>query len=325
MKQLVPLLVVAALAAACDSSHAARETFRIAMVPKGSSHQFWKSVHCGAAQADEEFADVEIVWKAPLGEGDVAQQIALLETFTADRFDGICVAPLDMHGLLGAVRTAIDRDVAVLIFDSPLAHCDLPLVGTVATDNRRGGEMAGAELARLLNGEGNVIVLRYMNGSYSTNLREEGCRSELAKFPRIRVLADDAYAGPDESHAVEVAERLLATHGDRVQGVFCSNESTASGFLTALARDPRGLAKRIRVVGFDTSERIVAALESGTLAATVVQDPTKMGYAAISTMRAHLRGEATQSVVETGQTLITPETMDEPGMRALLVPPVKGR
>jgi ribose transport system substrate-binding protein len=235
------------------------------------------------------------------------------------------LAPLYTRGLVGAVRTAIDRGVAVVVFDSPLAHCDLPIVSTVATDNRRGGAIAGAELARLLGGGGRVIVLRYLNGSCSTNLREEGCLAELAKFPDIHVISNDVYAGPDESQAVEVSERLLATLGDKTQGVFCSNESTTSGFLTALDRDPRRLAKKIRVVGFDTSKGIVEALRAGTLSATVVQDPNRMGYAAVSTMRAHLRGEKAETVVETGETLVTGATMDEPELARLLDPPETGR
>lgn len=325
MFRIAPFLLAAALCASCDCSKDGPRALRIAIVPKGSSHSFWRAVHCGAARADADFDDVEIVWKAPLGEADVAQQIALLESIAADRYDGVCVSPLDTHGLVGAVRTVIGRGVAVVVFDSPLAHCDLPIVSTVATDNRRGGEMAGAELARLLGGQGSVIVLRYMSGSCSTNLREEGCLSELAKFPGIRIVSRDVHAGPDETHAVEVSERLLATLGDTTQGVFCSNESTTSGFLTALERDPRGLAKRIKVVGFDTSKRIVEGLQSGTLSATVVQDPIRMGYAAISTMRAHLRGEKTESVVETGETLITSATMDDPKLSALLSPPETGR
>src|SRR6187399_2563388 len=68
MFRFVLLFVAAALCSACDSSHAGPRVFRIAVVPKGSSHSFWRAVHCGAARADADFADVEIVWNAPVGE-----------------------------------------------------------------------------------------------------------------------------------------------------------------------------------------------------------------------------------------------------------------
>ncbi|MDZ4773287.1 MAG: substrate-binding domain-containing protein [Planctomycetota bacterium] len=321
MLRVLPILLAAALSTSCGDSNVTGTVKRIAVIPKGTTHSFWRAVHCGAARADQDFADIEIVWKAPLGENDMTQQVALLESFVAEGYDGICLAPLDTRGLVGGVRNAIDRGVAVLIFDSPLENCDLRITSTVATDNLKGGELAGHELARRIGGVGDVVVLRYMAGSYSTNLREQGCLAALKLTPGIRVITDDVYAGPDESSAVAVSERLLASLGDRIVGVFCSNESTASGFLTALARDPRGIAGRIKVVAFDTSKRIVDALESGSLAATVVQNPVKMGYAAVSTMRAHLRGEKTESVVETGETLVTRETMFDPEVRALLEPP----
>lgn len=325
MLRFSSILFVIALTTACGESRASNAPHRIAVIPKGSCHAFWRAVHCGAARADQEFDDIEVVWKAPLGENDMAQQVALLESFVAEDYDGVCLAPLGTRGLLGGVRAAIDRGVAVLVFDSPLEKSDLPIVSTVATDNRRGGELAGIELSRLVGGVGNVVVLRYMAGSCSTKLREQGCLTALERSPGIRVVSSDIHAGPDESSAIAASERLLAALGDEIVGVFCPNESTTSGFLTALERDPRRTTSRIKVVGFDTSKRIVDALESGSLAAVVVQDPNKMGYSAVTTMRAHLRGERTQSVVETGETLVTRETMFDPAVRALLEPPEKLR
>lgn len=290
------------------------------MIPKGTTHVFWRAVHCGAARADQDFADVEIVWKAPTGENDVAGQIALFESFVADGYDGICIAPQDSRAFEEPIRSATAKGLAVVVFDSPLERCDLGVVSTVASDNRRGGATAGAELARLVGDSGDVVLLRYMVGSCSTRAREEGCLEELARHPLVRVISYDLHAGPDEAAAVATSERLLATFGDRMAGVFCPNESTLSGFLTAVQRDPRPEVKRIRVVGFDSSQRIADALRSGALDATVVQDPVKMGHSAVATLRSHLLGEGTQAVVETQETLITRANVDEPAMVRLLDP-----
>jgi ribose transport system substrate-binding protein len=323
MKRCAHLLVLALILSACsdDGGRAAKpKTWRVAVIPKGTSHEFWKAVEKGARGADAELADLEIVWKGPTGEGDVSQQIALVESFLADGYDGICLAPLDGRALETPVKQAAARKIPVVIFDSGLASKDAPIASFVATDNRKGGEIAGEELARVLGGKGNVLVLRYSIGSESTTEREEGCLAALAKHAGIHVISSDKHGGPDEAKAVEVSENLLATFGDTLDGVFCSNESSVSGFLTALKRDARPLASKVKVVGFDSSTNIVRALQEGTLAATVLQDPVKMGHEAVIAMHDVLAGRTPSARIETGETLATKANMDTPAVKALLFP-----
>jgi ribose transport system substrate-binding protein len=294
--------------------------WRIAVIPKGTSHEFWKAVEIGARRADAELGDIEIVWKGPCGEGATQQQIALVESITSGGYDGLCLAPLDGRALAPAVRAAIGRNIPVVIFDSALTVADVPVTAFVATPNRRGGEEAGAELARAMNDEGNVIVLRYQMGSASTQEREDGCLAALAAHPRIHVISDDVFAGPEEADAVDVAESVLSTFGERVDGVFCPNESSTSGFLTALQRDPRPREHKLVVVGFDLSKRILQALQSGALHATVAQDPATMGYQAVMALHARLTGQTVQPRIETPQTLVLRESLSSPEVKRLLEP-----
>lgn len=296
------------------------KSFRVAVIPKGTVHEFWKAVESGARKADAELADLEIVWKGPAGEGDAAAQIQVVESFLAEGYDGICVAPLDARALETPVRQAIAAGVPVVIFDSGLASTDVPIVSYVATDNFHGGELAGEHLADLLAGEGRVLLMRYLLGSESTEQREAGFLSAIAKRPGIQVLSSDKHGGPDESKAIEVGENLLATFGDEVDGIFCSNESCVSGMLTVLARDPRGLASRVKLVGFDSSANIVQGLSSGVVHATVLQDPVGMGYQAVMAMHRSLQGKPVPARIATGETLCTSANMHEPALQALLFP-----
>ncbi len=298
--------------------------WRIAVCPKGTAHEFWKAVEKGARRADAELGQVEIVWKGPAGEGDADKQIQLVESFIADGMDGICLAPLDARALGAPVRQALERGVPVLIFDSGLADEAIPVVSYVATDNRHGGEIAGHELARLLGGEGEVVVLRYLVGSESTYEREEGALAALRQYPGITLLSDDRHGGPDESSAIQVAENLLATYGDRVDGFFTSNESNLSALITALERDPRGLAGKVQVVGFDSGTRVVEGLRRGVVQAIVLQDPVRMGYEAVKRMVDHLEGREVPKRIPTGETLVTTGNMDEPRNRELLFPLADG-
>jgi ribose transport system substrate-binding protein len=317
----IALLCVLSLAAACGgSSGPASKHFKIAVVPKGTSHEFWKAVEAGARRADAELDDLEIVWKGPAGEGDAAAQISLVESFIADRYDGICLAPLDAQALETPVSTAIANKIPVVIFDSGLAHKEPVVTSFVATDNFHGGQVAGEELVKLLESRGNIVLLRYQVGSESTEQREKGFIDAITNYPNMNLISFDRHGGPDEAKAIEVSENLLATFGAKIDGVFCSNESCTSGMITALRRDPRHLAGKIKVIGFDSSKNIVDAKKEGVLYGTVLQDPVQMGYRSVMAMHDKLLGKEVKVRIETGETLATKENMESERVHALLFP-----
>ncbi len=138
----VVLLLVAALGCThadgtSDGKSPAGKKFRIAMIPKGTSHEFWKSVEAGARKAEKEFG-VEIAWKGPTGEGDTGEQIRIVENFLAGGYDGICLAPLDGIALRKPVDEVLANKVPVVIFDSALAD-PKGITSFVATNNFRAG------------------------------------------------------------------------------------------------------------------------------------------------------------------------------------------
>jgi ribose transport system substrate-binding protein len=80
------------------------------------------------------------------------------------------------------------------------------------------------------------------------------------------------------------------------------------------------LAGKVKFVGFDSSPKLVQGLRDGDILGLVVQNPMKMGYLGVKTMVAHLRGETVPKIIDTGVTLVTPENMDSPEVKALLQP-----
>src|SRR5207253_10910624 len=89
--------------------------------------------------------------------------------------DGIVLAPLDATALLAPVQSATGKNIPVVIFDSSLnGQVGTDFVSLVATDNKKGGNIGGEELARILGGKGKVVLLRYGVGSASTEQREAG-------------------------------------------------------------------------------------------------------------------------------------------------------
>lgn len=288
---------------------------KIAVIPKGTTHVFWKSVEAGAKKAGEEL-NVEIIWKGPLKESDRADQIKLVEQFTAEGVSGIVVAPLDYEALLRPIQGAMEKKIPVVIFDSALkGDAGADYVSFVATNNRKGGQMAGEQLVKLLGGKGKVVLLRYAVGSASTEQREAGFLEVIKANPGITLLVDNRYGGATVGEAKNESMKLIDKLKE-ADGVFAPNESSTLGMLGAL--QDNNLAGKIKFVGFDATPPLVAAMQKGEIQALVSQDPTKMGYLGVKTIVAHIKGEKVEPNVDTGVRLITPETLSDPDTKKFL-------
>ena len=288
---------------------------KIAVIPKGTTHEFWKSIHAGAVQAARELG-VEVLWKGPQKEDDRAQQIIVVEDVISRGVDGIVLAPLDDRALIRPVQDAMREKIPVVIMDSGLQGKDY--LSFVATDNYQGGVLAARRLGELLQGRGRIFRIRYQAGSASTTDRENGFLETLTKeFPAVKVLVQDQYTGPTTETAYQLAENLLGRFPD-VDGIFCPNESSTFGTLRALQESR--LAGKVKFVGFDSSTKLVQGLRDGHLHGLILQNPVKMGYLGVTELVKAIRGEKIPGRVDTGVTLATKENMDSAEIKALLSP-----
>jgi len=297
--------------------------FDIAVIPKGTTHEYWKSINAGAVKAQRELkaagTDVNVIWKGPLQEDDREQQIQVVENFIGRNVSAIVLAPLDNRALVAPVEDAVHAGIPVIIIDSGLNS--KAISSMVATDNEKGGQIGAKRLGDLLGGKGRVIMLRYEVGSASTELRETGFLEVMKRdYPNIELISVDQYGGATRETAYKAAQNLLNRFGARVDGIFAPNESTASGMLLALRE--QGLAGKVKYVGFDANEQLVAGLRSGDIQGLVVQDPFKMGYLGIKTAVAVLKHEKVEANIDTGVGLVTTENMDKPEIAALIHPPL---
>jgi len=315
---LVCCLVLSLLLVSCQKE---RNATRIAVIPKGASAEFWKSIHAGAVKAGKELG-VEVLWKGPLKDDDLKAQIDVVQSFTAQGVSGITLAPLSDKGLASVVQQAVAVKIPVIVFDSDLKGKDH--LSFIATDNYLGGKMGGEELARLLGGKGNVIMMRYVEGSASTAKREQGFLDAMKGHPNIKVISENQYGGATTESAFSSAESLLAgtkAASGGVDGIFCVAEATTLGMLLALEK--QGLTGKIKFVGFDTSSKLVDGVKRGPINALVVQDPFKMGYLSVKKMTEHLKGQKIESYIDTGVTLVTQQNLAEPQIQELVAPDLK--
>jgi ribose transport system substrate-binding protein len=333
MKSALSLAVACLLAvlAGCSppppeasSSSESGRAITIAVIPKGTTHEFWKSINAGAMKAREELLEqgivVDVIWKGPLKEDDRDQQIQVVESFTVRRVDGMVLAPLDSQALVRPVDNATKAGIPIVIIDSDLKTDRY--ISFAATDNYHGGQIAAQHLGQLLDGQGKVIMLRYGVGSASTEAREAGFLNLIAdQFPDIQLISTDQYGGPTRETAYQASQNLLNRFGRDVDGIFCPNEPTTI-MMTRALRDIGRAGGQVKMVGFDAGTQSVADLKAGDVQGLVVQNPFRMGYLGVLTILDHLQGKPVEKRIDTGVTLVTQSNMDQAEIQELLHPPL---
>ncbi len=296
---------------------------KIAVIPKGTTHEFWKSIHAGARKAAGELSGeeqkIQIIWQGPLKEDDREQQVQVVESFLSRGIQGMVLAPLDSKALVSPTSQIIRAGIPVVIFDSDL-DSDEP-AATVATNNYKGGQMAAEYLGKLLGGKGQIIILRYAVGSASTEQREQGFIDTITKgFPGIKIVSSDQYAGPTRETAYQSSQNLLSRYAKTIDGIYTPNESSTAGMILAL-RDSGKSGGQVKHVGFDSGELLVEALRKKDIQGLVVQDPFQMGYLAVKTICEVIDGKPVEKRVDTAVALITPDNLETPEIQSLLNPP----
>jgi ribose transport system substrate-binding protein len=315
--------------------------YRIVVIPKGLTHEFWQSIHNGAVRAGKDLKEqegiaVEVKWDGPLEENDTQAQINIIDRNLASGVHGIVLAPQHSVALVPPVEKAIEQRVPVLVIDSGLSpEGQKIIVKYIATDNYNGGRLAAEHLLGVLKKERKpapkLVLFRYQVGSESTEQREKGFEDyvnhvieeqQRSGQPTITWLSRDKYAGPTPDTASKEAAPLLHNLQEKgIDGIFAPNESSASGMLASLRS--LQLNRKVHLVGFDSSAPLVDALRDGDIDALILQDPYRMGYLGVWTLVHHLEGYDVvpdgKKVQSTGEYVITRENLDAPSTQELFI------
>ena len=239
---------------------AATARLKIAVIPKGTTHEFWKSVHAGAAKAAKE-VDVDIVWKGPLKEDDLKAQIDVVQHVRRAGRERHRRSRRSTTRRFAPRSSRRRRRRSPSSSSTPISRATITSASSRPTTSRP-GKLAGEHMAKLLGDKGNVVVLRYQEGSASTQNREKGFLEAVKAKPAIKVVSDNQYGGATTESAFAKGESLLLAQKAEtgaVNGIFTPNESTTFGMLLALKKS--GVNKKVKFVGFDASEKLVGALE----------------------------------------------------------------
>ena len=303
------LLLTLLLLSACQKT----DNKVIGVVPKGANHIFWLTVKAGAEKAAAE-AGYSVEWNAPALEIDSKRQQDIIESMVNRKLAGIALAPVDKKALVNIVDRASAAGIPTVIYDSDVDTANR--VAYIATDNKEGGRMAARRVGEVLGGKGKVGVIGFMAGSASTMEREDGFLEELkAKFPGIEMVGLQ-FGMADRAKAMAVTENMMTAHPD-LAGLFADNESSLSGAVQALKSRAN---RKIKLVGFDASDALIADLKEGWIDSLVLQDPFRMGYDSVKAITRKLGGETVAGRQDLPATLATREDLQAGRVAKQLLP-----
>jgi len=286
---------------------------KIAVVPKGTVHEFWKTVKAGADAAGEKIG-AKILWKGPPEETMVAEQMNILEDFITAKVDAIVMAACNAKALVATAQKALDAHIPVITIDSGLDP-DISL-SFVATDNIAGAEKAAQVLAEMIGKQGEVGLIPFIKGAATSDQREQGFKQGLKAYPNIR-LVSTLYSDSLAGKAMDVTDDMLTAHPNIV-GIFAANEPGAMGCVQALKA--RKLVGKVKVVAFDASPGQISALKEGVIQALIVQNPFQMGYQGVMQAKNAIDGKPCKKRVDTGVTVVTMKNFNDPEVQKILFP-----
>jgi ribose transport system substrate-binding protein len=318
-ENIIRFAFAAVLLTALQMSLFSQEKLKIAVIPKSNKALFWKLTHSGAKLGAVALGGVEVVWKAAL-EDVTLQQISVVEQCIAEGVTGIALAPLDKDSLAVPVAVAVKKKIPVMIFDSPIkGTAGKDFISFAGIDNKKAGNLAGEQLAKLLGGNGKVVMIRVMASQSNIMDREEGFLKTIAKYKGIRLIEKNHYVTGTEvdvmNECMKMSDRLRET-----DGIFCSYEQSTMGMLFTLRK--LDLAGKVKFVGFDTPAPAIEALKKGEISALIAQDPARMGFLSVKTLVDYLRGKKVPLTVDVPVQIITLDNINNPEIQKLFALPM---
>ena len=220
------------------------------------------------------------------GQQDPLLQDQQVDDFITRNVDAIVLCPCDSQAVGATVEKANKAGIPVFTADIAKLSERGQVACHVATDNFGGGEAAADAVIEMLDGKGKVVVLNHPRIE-SAILREKGFMERIKQAPQIEVV-DVLFGGGERKASFDSTKDVLQTHPD-LKGLFCINDPSALGAARAIKELAK--QKQIQIVGFDAQTEAREAIKKGTLYATIVQYPERIGRTTADAIHKQLIGK----------------------------------
>lgn len=289
MKKFTSLAI--ALGLAFTTSAMAKET--IALAISTLDNPFFVTLKEGAEKKAKELGYNLVVLDS---QNDPAKELSNVEDVTVRGAKVLLINPTDSEAVGTAVAVANKKNIPVITLDRGANKGNV--VSHIASDNVAGGKMAGDFIAEKVGKNAKVIQLEGIAGASAARERGEGFK-QAVEANQFELLASQP-ADFDRTKGLNVMENLLASHGS-AKAVFAQNDEMALGALRAI----KASGKNILVVGFDGTDDAVKAVNGGQLAATIAQQPEKIGELGVEAADKVLKGEKVEAQIPVPLKVVT--------------------
>lgn len=287
----------------------------IAVICKGSQHEFWKTVEQGAMDAGEELG-AKVTFVAPEDESQIDVQIGMMEQAIEDEADAIVLAPLDTDKLNPVIDKAVNRGIPVLTLDSDVTTNTR--VATIGTSNESAGAIAARNAVKRMGGKGKVAIIAHVKGAQTAIARNKGFAQEIEENHSGSIkIVGVKYCDGDAGVAKEQALEFMEKHPD-LKCIYGTNEGSALGAAEAVKE--MGRQEEISVIGFDSSDKEIAYLQEGVIDGMMVQNPYNMGYLGVRNIYKVLDEKSIEEKIDTGAIYVDADNLNDEDIQWLLYP-----
>jgi len=308
---LVALALTGCAATSSPSATSAKTAKSVVYVQGISGNAFFTSVTCGA-QAEAKAEGVTFSFQ---GGADYSpqSQTPILNAVIAKHPDGIIISPMAGVAMVPPLSQAKQASIKVVFVDSTAADSSLA-ESFVSSDNTAGGALAAQKVVAELGGKGTVMVMGATPGISTTDARQKGFEAEIAKSAGITLLPTQ-FSESTPATATAKLSAVIAAHPE-LNAVFAVSTQEVEG--VAVAVKTAGLSGKLGIIGFDTSDPILADVQSGLVTGLVVQEPLSMGKIAMQQMVKSMNGQSTTPVVNTPFVYLTKDNMNDPSINKFI-------
>ena len=297
---------------ASGTASASAEKPYIAIVSKGFQHQFWQAVKQGAEQQAAKDG-VTITFEGPATESEVENQMTMLTNALAKKPAALGFAALDSKAAAPVLQQFKDANIPVVAFDSGV-ESDIP-VSTASTDNKAAAGEAAKHMCELVGGTGTVGVMVHDQTSRTGIDRRDGFVEGMkATCPTVKVL-EPQYGKGDANISADIASSIIEANKD-LKGLFLANEGTAIGGIKATQQ--KGMSGKLVLIGFDSGTDQLNAINDGTMAGAITQNPVGIGEQVVAAAVKALKGETVPKVIDTGYYWYDKTNIDDAKIKAVL-------
>ncbi len=276
----------------------------VLVLVKTLDNPYFQEMVRGFQSGKQSSSEIEkLIIRAGNSEGDSSGQRQILEAFYNELVRGREKAPAlgaliltpasSGDALVQQIKKYRDAGIPVVIVDTRIATDSLRRVGTditcyVASSNEEGGRMAGDFLRSKMANGGRLLLINGLDGIETAATRRKGFLESIKAAPG-QFTVTERTCDWENGLARTTVDAILRA-GDKVDGIFAANDQMALGAVEAIRQ--RGISNdKIPIVGFDAIEAAKKAVDEGTMAATIMQQPEKMGQCAIDIVAAVFRGD----------------------------------